>query len=54
MIKAVFDWRHGRELALTSITPAREQAVDLVEDITRLGARTRWLFDHVSLTLLSI
>jgi hypothetical protein len=53
MLKAVLDRRNGRELALTSITLAGEQAVDLVEDVTRFGVRARRLFDLVSLSVLA-
>jgi hypothetical protein len=54
MLIAVLDRRDGRELALTSITPAREQAVDLVKDVTRFGVRARRLFDLVSLAILAV
>jgi hypothetical protein len=54
MLKAVLDRWNGRELALTSITPAREQAIDLVKDVTRFGVRARRLFDLISLAILAI
>jgi hypothetical protein len=54
MLIAVLDRGNGRELALTSITPAREQAIDLVKDVTRFGVRARRLFDLVSLAILAV
>ena len=54
MLIAVLDRGNGRELALTSITPAREQAIDLVKDVTRFGVRARRLFDLISLAILVI
>jgi len=54
MLIAVLDRGNGRELALTSITPAREQAIDLVKDVTRFGVIARRLFDLVSLAILAV